>query len=105
NFGYSAAYKVPIARVISPRVQNTAVLVSAGLLAGLVATALLTVVRPRRGRAVLSATVTTVSVLGSSLTVPLLGLLLIIWFAVSLHWIPPGGLMSADAGPGLLDVI
>jgi len=89
QFGYSRLFAQPVARVIGPALLSTLALLSAALvIAGGVGLALgaLAAARPR-----LAGMVDAVAIIGQSAPSFWLGILLIILFAVTLGWLPAGG--------------
>lgn len=98
NFGTSIISGVPIAQEISIRWSATFELsVAAMLLATIMGIPAGVLAAVRKNSLIDNLTMTS-SLLGVSLPVYWLGLLLIYLFAVNLHWLPPSGRLSIDAG-------
>jgi peptide/nickel transport system permease protein len=94
RFGHSRLFAQPVAQVIWPSLLSTLVLLGAALaLAGSVGIALglVAAARPR-----LAPAVDAIAILGQSAPSFWLGILLIILFAVTLGWLPAGGV--SDGG-------
>ncbi len=97
RFGHSRLFAQPVAQVIWPALLSTLVLLGAALaVAGTlgIALGLLAAARPRAAPAV-----DAVAILGQSAPSFWLGILLIILFAVTLGWLPAGGVAEG----GVLD--
>ena len=89
SFGYSRLFAQPVAQVIAPALGSTLVLLGAALaLSGFVGITLglIAAARPR-----LAPLVDALAILGQSAPSFWLGILLIILFAVTLGWLPAGG--------------
>ena len=98
NFGTSIISGVPIAQEIRIRWPATFELsVAAMILATLLGIPAGVLAAVRKNSAVDNLTMSG-SLLGVSLPVYWLGLLLVYLFAVNLHWLPPSGRLSIDAG-------
>ena len=98
NLGVSIISGIPVADEIRQRFPATLELAIAAMLVALlvgVPAGILAAVRKNRW---LDNLTMTGSLIGVSLPVYWLGLLLIYLFAINLHWLPPGGRISIDAG-------
>jgi peptide/nickel transport system permease protein len=103
NLGYSRQYRIPVQNLVLPRLQNTLILsVSALVLALSVALTLGIVSAVKQYSAVDYASMA-FAFFGFSVPGFWLGLMLIVLFSVNLHWLPPGGIVSSDVGPGFWD--
>lgn len=97
EFGYSRLFAQPVAALLGPALVSTLALAGTALLIALalgVALGALAASRPRSAPAV-----DAVAVMGQAMPTFWLGILLIILFAVTLGWLPAGGV--ADHGLGL----
>ncbi|MFN6956832.1 MAG: ABC transporter permease, partial [Acetobacteraceae bacterium] len=97
EFGYSRLFAQPVAALLGPALLSTLALAGTALLIALtlgVALGALAAARPRAAPAV-----DAVAVMGQAMPTFWLGILLIIAFAVTLGWLPAGGV--AEHGPGL----
>ena len=98
NFGTSIITGVPIAQEIKIRWPATFELsVAAMLLATIIGIPAGVVAAVRKNSLIDNLTMSS-SLLGVSLPIYWLGLLLIYLFSVNLHWLPPSGRLSIDAG-------
>jgi peptide/nickel transport system permease protein len=105
DLGTSLARNRPVATMLLEAVGNTLVLaVAAGLIAVLLGLALGTLAAWRHGTWV-DRTVRAVSVSGVSIPPYWVALLLIIVFAVQLHWLPASGMRSVTGDGGLGDLL
>lgn len=99
DLGQSRTYHVPVTQLLGPRLANTLVLAGAALaLAVLIAVPLGVWAALRHGRWVDYA-LNALAFVGISTPSFVLGLLLIFFFAVRLHWLPAGGTSSAGEVP------
>lgn len=98
DFGRSFTYRIPVGELIAERLQVSLPLaVFALLLSAMIAFPIGLVSAARRGRA--SDTVlTSVTQLGLAVPNFWLGMLLVMLFAVGLHWVSAGGFPGWDAG-------
>ena len=97
RFGHSRLFAQPVAQVIWPALLSTLVLLGAALaVAGIIGVALglLAAARPRSAPAV-----DAIAILGQSAPSFWLGILLIILFAVTLGWLPAGGMSETGGAP------
>ncbi len=103
NFGTSYAYRVPVAGLIAARLQVSLPLTLYALtLSLLIALPAGMIAAARRGRA-LDAAVMGATQLGIAVPNFWFAMLLVLLFAVHLHWVPSGGFpgWSRGAGPAL----
>ncbi len=97
EFGYSRLFAQPVAALLGPALLSTLALAGSALLLALllgVALGTLAAARPRTATGV-----DAIAVMGQAMPTFWLGILLIILFAVTLGWLPAGGI--ADHGLGL----
>ena len=105
DLGYSLVQGRPVRDAILARLPASLLLAGTALaLAAVLGLALGVVAGARRGGAV-DAGISVVSLLAYSLPVFWLGQLLIALFAVRLHWLPAGGMRSAEDPGGVVDVL
>lgn len=105
DLGFSVVRGQSVADAIRARLGASALLAGTAIAIAAVAGVLLGVLAAaRRGRAADSA-ITVVSLLGYSVPVFWLGQLLVALFAVRLHWLPAGGMRSAEGDSGVVDVL
>jgi peptide/nickel transport system permease protein len=98
DFGVSYTYRVPVGSLIAERLQLSLPLaVFALLLSTLLAFPIGLLAAARRGR-FLDAALSGLTQVGLALPNFWLGILLVLWFAVSLHWVSAGGFPGWDAG-------
>lgn len=100
DFGESINYQRPVGALIRDRLGVSAPLsLGAALLACVIALPLGIFAALRRG-SILDPLITGASQLGAAVPSFWLGLMLILLFAVRLHWLPAGGFVSWHADPG-----
>jgi len=105
DLGYSLVQGRPVRDAILARLPASLLLAGTALaLAAVLGLALGVVAGARRGGAV-DAGISVVSLLAYSLPVFWLGQLLIALFAVRLHWLPAGGMRSAEDPGGVVGVL
>jgi peptide/nickel transport system permease protein len=103
NFGYSRQYKIPVWNLVGPRLQNTLIMQVLALMLALSAALALGIISAVKQYSVIDYAGMGITYMGSALPGFWLGLMLIILFSVNLHWLPPGGIMSSDVGPGFFE--
>lgn len=104
DLGFSAIQGRPVRDAILARLPASILLAgSTLLLATLLGVALGILAASRRGGAA-DAAISVCSLVAYSVPVFWLGQLLVALFAVRLHWLPAGGMRSADEAGGLVDV-
>jgi peptide/nickel transport system permease protein len=101
NLGYSRQYKIPVQNLVIPRLQNTLILSMSALVFALSLALLIGIVSAVRQYSAFDYASMAFSFFGFSVPGFWMGLMLIVLFAVNLHWLPPGGIMSSDVPPGL----
>ena len=104
DFGTSVATSRPVAALIVPRFLNTALLTAASLALAVVigyGAGLLAALRPR---SVLDRVLTGVTLLLGSTPPFWLGLVLVLFFALRLRWLPVSGMTDMAGEGGMLDV-
>lgn len=97
EFGYSRLFAQPVAALLGPALLSTLALAGSALLIALVIGIGLGALAASRPRA--APAVDAIAVMGQAMPTFWLGILLIIAFAVTLGWLPAGGV--AEAGFGL----
>jgi peptide/nickel transport system permease protein len=105
DLGTSIATSLPVAALILPRFANTVVLAAAGLLLAVLAGYAAGFAAALRARSLFDRGVMTATlVLGS--TPPFwLGLVLVLYFSLRLHWLPVSGMVDMAGNGGALDVL
>ncbi len=105
DLGFSVARGQPVSDAILARLGASALLAGAALaLAALLGVLLGVVAAAQRGR-VADVAISVLSLVGYSVPIFWLGQLLVALFAVRLHWLPAGGMRSAESESGVLDVV
>lgn len=104
DLGFSAVQGRPVRESIVARLPASMLLAGAALALAALSGIALGVIAASRGGGVADASISVVSLLAYSLPVFWLGQLLIALFAVRLHWLPAGGMESADKPGGVIDV-
>lgn len=95
EFGYSYQYSMPVGELIADRLPNTLVLGGCALLISVVVGIPLGVLSATRRNSLIDYLATTFSFFGLSIPAFWLGILLIMFFGVTLNWLPTGGLSSS----------
>ena len=104
DLGFSVVRGQPVSAAIRGRLAASALLAGAALtLAAVLGVLLGVAAAARRGTAV-DAAISVLSLVGYSVPVFWLGQLLVALFAVRLHWLPAGGMRSAEGPSGVFDV-
>jgi peptide/nickel transport system permease protein len=104
DFGRSLAYDRPVGDLIPERAANTAVLAVTAILLATAVGIPLGVLTGTQSGSWLPALVRGASIVFLSMP-PLLTSLLLVFLAARSGWLPAGGMRSAGAGGGLLDVL
>ncbi len=91
DFGESFRYRSPVLPLVLERLPNTLWLMAASILFALLAALPLGALAASRHGSGLDLAVRTLALFGQSLAPPWLGLVLILLFAVQLHWLPSSG--------------
>lgn len=105
DLGYSVIQGRPVRDAILARLPASALLAGAALALAALLGVGLGVLAASRGGTALDAAISFGTLLAYSLPVFWLGQLLVALFAVRLHWLPAGGMRSADGVGGLGDVV
>jgi peptide/nickel transport system permease protein len=105
DFGTSIATSLPVLQLILPRFVNTIILTVGSLFLAIAAGYGLGFLCALRARSLLDRIVMTVTlVLGS--TPPFwLGLVLVLFFALHLHWLPVSGMIDMAGDGGIIDTL
>ncbi|MCP9486204.1 MAG: ABC transporter permease [Gaiellaceae bacterium MAG52_C11] len=105
DLGFSLIQGRPVRDSILARLPASVLLAATGLaLSALLGITLGVIAAARRG-GVVDAAIGVLSLVAYSLPVFWLGQLLVALFAVRLHWLPAGGMRSADEPGGIVDVV
>jgi peptide/nickel transport system permease protein len=105
NLGYSRHYKIPVTELLAPRLENTLVLAGLAIVISLAVSIPIGVYSAVRPYSAGDYAATVLAFVGYALPAFWLGLVLIIVFAVNLGWFPAGGIVSADAPRGLMNML
>ncbi len=100
QLGYSRQYKIPVQNLVLPRLQNTLILSISALALALVVALILGIVSAVKQYSAIDYGSMAFAFFGFSVPNFWLGLMLIVFFSVNLHLLPPGGIMSSDVQPG-----
>ncbi|CCG42878.1 ABC transporter permease [Magnetospirillum molischianum] len=103
EFGYSRLYAQPVAETMAPALVNTALLMISALSISLAVALPLGVWAARRPGSPVDMLVNLLAFASVSVPVFWLGLMLIVLFAVSLGWLPAGGLRTVGGPDSLND--
>ena len=104
DLGFSVVRGQPVSDAILGRLGPSALLAGAALALAAVFGVLLGVVAAARRGGIVDAAISVLSLVGYSVPVFWLGQLLVALFAVRLHWLPAGGMRSAEGPSGMLDL-
>lgn len=104
DFGTSIATTRPVAALILPRFLNTLLLTAASLTLAMVIGYGAGLVAALRTRSILDRLLTGVTLLLGSTPPFWLGLVLVLFFALRLHWLPVSGMTDMAGDGGVLDV-
>jgi ABC-type dipeptide/oligopeptide/nickel transport system permease component len=106
DLGFSFANRQPVIALVLDRTGKTLLLMGPALIASSILGVLLGMFAASRRRSSVDAAISSVSLVGYSIPVFWLGQVLIIVFAVNLHWLPAQGMLSVrGVEPGLATVI
>lgn len=94
DLGWSRVYKRPAGKMVLQRLPNTVTLMSAALLVSLLIAIPVGIYSAKRQYSFLDYIFTVLAFLGQSMPSFWFGIMLILLFAVKLHWLPPGGMMD-----------
>ncbi|HBY94770.1 MAG: ABC transporter permease [Ardenticatenaceae bacterium] len=100
NLGYSRAYRIPVTNLVGSRILNTLILAGLALTISLVVSIPLGIYSALRPYSLGDYVATIFAFVGYAVPAFWLGLVMIIVFAVRLHWFPAGGIVRADVQPG-----
>lgn len=104
DLGFSVVRGQPVSDAILARLGASALLAGTAMgLAALLGVLLGVFAAARRGRST-DLVISVLSLVGYSMPVFWLGQLLVALFAVRLHWLPAGGMRSAEGASGVIDV-
>lgn len=98
DFGYSRLYARPVPEVIWPRLVNTVVLIGLSLVLALIVALPAGVLAATRPQSLLDNAINLGAFAGISVPPFWLAILLILLFAVTLGWLPAGGMAGGQAG-------
>ena len=98
NLGMSYDFQQPVLAVIGDRLPNTAILAGAALVAAVVLGVLLGVAAALARNNWLDTAITAITTLGLSLPDFWIATVLVIVFAVTLHWLPSAGMRYTSGG-------
>jgi peptide/nickel transport system permease protein len=105
DFGTSIATQRPVLGLVLPRFANTIVLAASSLLLAMVIGYGVGLVAALRAGSLFDRCVMSLTLLGGSAPPFWLGLLLVLWFALSLRWLPVSGMQNMAGEGGLLDML
>lgn len=105
DLGFSVVRGQPVTHAIGARLWPSALLAGTALALAATLGVLFGVLAAARRGGARDAAISVASLLGYSVPVFWLGQLLVALFAVRLHWLPAGGMRSADAASGVVDVL
>ena len=105
DLGFSVIQGRPVRDAIFARLPASLLLAAAALLLAAILGITFGVLAAARRGGVVDAAISVSSLIAYSLPVFWLGQLLIALFAVRLHWLPTGGMRSADEPGGIIDVV
>ncbi|MGE0253199.1 MAG: ABC transporter permease [Alphaproteobacteria bacterium] len=97
DFGYSRTYNRPVLEILLPRLGNTLLLLGIAATLAIAVAVTAGIVAALRPRGLLDTTINLACFAGVSVPPFWLALVLIIVFAVTLGWLPAGGMGEADA--------
>lgn len=98
DFGTSTQFRVPVATLIMPKLENTLILTSGSLVYAIVLGVAIGIVTSTRPRSLLDRTLMLTILVGASAPVFWVGLLLIYLFSIRLNWLPAMGMTSITGG-------
>ncbi|MGE5547654.1 MAG: ABC transporter permease [Solirubrobacterales bacterium] len=98
EFGYSRLFAKPVLAAMAPALANTAILMAGALAASLAVALPLGIAAALRPRSVFDHVVNLLAFASVSMPTFWLGLMLIVVFAVTLGWLPAGGLETVGGG-------
>lgn len=101
DLGYSRQYRIPVQQLVLPRLTNTLVLSISALVLALGVALTLGILSAVRQYSAVDYASMGFAFFGFSVPGFWLGLMLIVLFSVTLHWLPPGGIVSSEVPPGI----
>lgn len=102
NFGYSRTYHVPVMKLVLPALRNTLILSGLSLTLSMVVALSVGIYSVTHQYSIGDHLGTVFAFFGFSIPGFWFGLMAIIVFAGWLRWLPPGGIVSIDVGPGVI---
>lgn len=105
NLGYSRTYRVPVTELVGARLLNTLILAGLALVVSLALSIPLGIYSALRPYSIGDYIATIFAFFGYAVPAFWLGLVMIIIFAVRLHWFPAGGIVSPGVQPGLSSLL
>jgi len=105
DFGVSIATQRPVLGLVLPRFANTIVLAASSLLLAMVIGYGVGLAAAVRAGSLFVRCVMSLTLVGGSAPPFWLGLLLVLWFALSLRWLPVSGMQNMAGDGGILDML
>jgi peptide/nickel transport system permease protein len=105
DFGTSIATQLDVATLVLPRFLNTLLLTAASLSLAIVIGYSVGLFSALHARSVFDRATMTVTLLAGSTPQFWLGLILVLLFAIQLHWLPVSGMVDMAGNGGVLDVL
>jgi len=105
NLGYSRQYKIPVQNLVLPRLNNTLILSIMALVFALVVALALGIISAVKQYSFVDYASMAFAFFGFSVPNFWMGLMLIVFFSVNLHWLLPGVIMSSDVQPGFWNIV
>ncbi|WP_131195782.1 ABC transporter permease [Lichenihabitans psoromatis] len=105
NFGTSIATQLPVATLVLPRFMNTLILTFGSLLLAVVIGYTVGLFAALRAHSLFDRLSMSVALLAGSAPPFWLGLILVLFFAIQLRWLPVSGMQDMAGNGGALDVL
>ncbi len=105
DFGVSIATHLPVLALVLPRFENTLILIAGSMLIATVFGYTVGLVSALRANSLLDRLITSVTLLAGSAPPFWLGLLLVLFFAIQLRWLPVSGMSDITGDGGVTDVL
>ena len=105
DFGYGFTYTAPVEELVWNALKNTLVLAGVGFVLSTALGVAAGVFAGARPNSLADRSITTLSVLAASVSQYWLGLMLIVFFALHLDWLPAGGMWDTRNPGGLRDLL